>query len=111
MFQSSEGRVLIRKIAQDHGLPFDPHDFTLDAIGALLDQKDVLVRAATGAGKTGIIALASISLTALHQTLRPHPYNVWWPDQPVSIVICPTNALEVNIVSNVCLYVKRNFSV
>ncbi|THU88170.1 hypothetical protein K435DRAFT_680330, partial [Dendrothele bispora CBS 962.96] len=97
-FASEEGHKICREIARKC-LPYDPHDVSLEAIGHLLDKKDVFVRTACGSGKTGIIALMATVFPHIHQNHNFAPnYRPWYHKDPVFLVVCPTNALELDIV-------------
>ncbi|KAF5319859.1 hypothetical protein D9758_018457 [Tetrapyrgos nigripes] len=96
-FDTREGRSLLHSLAQKC-LPYDPHDLSLDVTGHILEQKDVFLRTACGAGKTGIIALLAYILpdvcnrSALVPTFTP-----WYNKDPVILVLCPTDTLELDI--------------
>jgi hypothetical protein len=92
--QSPAGYTLLRQTTRDL-LPYDPHDTSIEALAAFLECKDVLVRMACGSGKTGIIALLAVSLPLFHEMTSFKP---WFDKDPVLLVICPTNTLEIDIV-------------
>ncbi|KAJ7590029.1 hypothetical protein C8J56DRAFT_1048201 [Mycena floridula] len=64
-------------------LPYDPHDYSLEAVGHLVNGDDVLVWSGCASGKTGIIALLAVILAQL--------------GMESTCVIYPTNELEVDI--------------
>lgn len=101
LFFSEEGRTLCKSIAQKY-LPFDPHDYSIDVAAKILDGSDVLVRTACAGGKTGTVALLAVLLKELEEdrTLAPR-FEVWYDENPIILFVCPTNALELNIVSAV----------
>jgi hypothetical protein len=53
IYDTPEGSVLARKILAEK-LPFEPHDFQVEGICALLDGHDMLATMATGMAKPGI---------------------------------------------------------
>ena len=80
-------------------MPTDTHDFQLEAIGHLLDGDDVLLVIATGSRKTDMF------IRAMHliQYLATHPHilgNVTFPHDPAMVIVCPTKALEEEMVSH-----------
>ncbi len=98
-FDSLEGRRLSRDLSH-HDLKYDPHDYSLDVAVKIIDGTDCLVRTACGLGKTGIIALLAIVLRKIgqDQTLFPGKPVQEVIRNPVILVICPTNALEQDLV-------------
>jgi ATP-dependent helicase YprA (DUF1998 family) len=108
-YNSPEGRqILLNAVANDNILPFRPHDFSIEVAAQFLDQQDILVRTACGSGKTGTIALIAVLLAQLKDKpeLSQH-FDVWYPDN-AAIVICPTDALEVDIVSPSFILMKND---
>ena len=97
-FFSDESRRLCKDIAREH-LPFDPHDYSIDVAARILDGWDVMVRTACAGGKTGTVALIVVLLRELrgHEGLGTH-YQPWWDEEPIIVVVCPTNALVLDIV-------------
>lgn len=97
-FYLEEGRQLCRKIARKH-FPYDVHDYSIDVAAKIMDQTDVLVRTACASGKTGTIALIAVIMAevAADDTLAPG-FHPWYEKNPALLVICPTDALEVNMV-------------
>ncbi|KAJ8094951.1 hypothetical protein PM082_010167 [Marasmius tenuissimus] len=105
-YNSPEGRLLFLEIARSH-LPFVPHDFSVEVAAEFFDQQDILVRTACGSGKTGTIALIAVLMTEIKKNpARFQQFNLWFPDNPAILVICPTDALEVNIQEEKMLKMK-----
>ncbi|KAK1218048.1 hypothetical protein PQX77_019277 [Marasmius sp. AFHP31] len=105
LFQSDEGRQIIRAIAKKRLTSFDPHDYSVEVAAGILDRQDVLVRAGCGAGKTGTIALVAVVFEEIlrDRTLVPN-FKPWFhKEDPAIVVICPTDALEINIESKMLL--------
>lgn len=101
VFSGPAGGKLCRQIVRDHeGLvPFDPHDFSLEAAAGLLDGRDVLLRTACGSGKTGtIILITQLMVKILENPGLCPEYSPWFSDDPAIIVVCPTIALETDVV-------------
>ncbi|KAK7022836.1 hypothetical protein VNI00_016917 [Paramarasmius palmivorus] len=98
-YNSPEGRrILLEAVKDPDLLPFTPHDFSIEVAAQFLDQQDILVRTACGSGKTGTIALIAVLLAQIKKKpeLAKH-FDVWFPDNAAIVVICPTDALEVDI--------------
>ncbi|KAJ7599073.1 hypothetical protein C8J56DRAFT_181498 [Mycena floridula] len=98
IFYSADGIKLCREIAQKY-LPYDPHDYSLEAVGHIAQGNDVLVRSGCASGKTGIIALLAIILLEFgnNPSAIPGATRQKFVKDPAIVVICPTNALEVDI--------------
>ena len=81
-------------------LPFDPHDYQLEGVCKVLDGQDLLAVTPTGSGKTGFIYILLLVLQGLQQkpTLCPSGIRKY-PKDPVIFVVCPTIALEEDMVS------------
>ena len=97
IFASEEGQRICRHLLLDL-MPSDTHDFQLESIGHLLDGEDVLLVVATGSGKTDMF----IRLMHIIQWIAAHPHTfgaVGFPCDPVMVVVCPTKALEDEMVS------------
>lgn len=96
-FQGPLGRQLCRQILLEK-LPFGPHDYQLDVITRILDGEDVIAVSATGSGKSAYIYMVMIIALAIldNKSLCP---TVCFPPDPAMIVICPTTALEEDLVS------------
>ncbi|KAJ3964465.1 P-loop containing nucleoside triphosphate hydrolase protein [Lentinula raphanica] len=96
-FQSERGHALISQIVQLYA-PFQPHDYVLEGVGALLDGKDLIAITPTGSGKTGYIAYTALVVCELtrHPENYPEVGDVAkrFPNDPLILAICPTNYLE-----------------
>ncbi|KAJ3818159.1 hypothetical protein F5880DRAFT_1601213 [Lentinula raphanica] len=88
--------TLLRQLSQDF-LPYEPHDISIKALVGILNRNDVLVRTGCGSGKTGIIAFLALALPRIHEIIPS--FKPWFHDNPVLLVICPTNTLELDIES------------
>lgn len=97
-YDSVAGRNLCKQILAQH-LPYDPHDYQLDGVCAVLDNQDLLATTPTGSGKTGFfIQLMIIARElALDPTLAIN--DRMFPKDPAMLVVCPTKALENDMVS------------
>jgi len=96
LFASAAGQEACRHLLRDI-MPSDTHDFQLEAIGHLLDGEDVLLVIATGSGKTDMF----IRLMHVIQWISRHPHTfgtVTFPPDPAMIIVCPTKALEEEMV-------------
>ena len=96
-FSSPLGRKICRKIIQEK-LPFGPHDYQLDGITHALDGQDVITISATGSGKSAYIYMLATVLVALGKNPSLVPSNKRFSKDPVLVVVCPTTALEDDLV-------------
>ena len=97
LFASNEGQAACHHLLRNI-MPSDTHDFQLEAIGYLLDGKDILLVIMTGSGKTDMF----IQLMHVMKWISTHPHTfgaVTFPNDPVMIIVCPTTALEDEMVS------------
>ncbi|KAJ3819356.1 P-loop containing nucleoside triphosphate hydrolase protein, partial [Lentinula raphanica] len=97
-FTSTEGFELLRQLSEPD-LGFMPHDYSLVIAGNILDGLDCLFRSACGSGKTGVLALISLCLARLSDGVSPSPSHSCMniPKNPIILVICPTDALEIDL--------------
>jgi ATP-dependent helicase YprA (DUF1998 family) len=97
IFSSPEGRTFCENILAKR-LPYAPHDFQLEGICKLLDGVDVLAVVATGMGKTALLFMFMMVAQEIAQRPSICPSKVV-PKNPAMVVVCPTNALEEEMVS------------
>ncbi|KAF8825886.1 hypothetical protein HHX47_DHR6000571 [Lentinula edodes] len=97
-FSSEEGMKLCRELSQPE-LKFMPHDYSLIIATNIMDGIDCLFRSACGSGKTGILALIALCIVKIgaKNSLVPTKAPLIIPDIPVILVICPTDALEMDL--------------
>ncbi|KAJ3730366.1 P-loop containing nucleoside triphosphate hydrolase protein [Lentinula raphanica] len=100
LFSNERGYAFLSKVIQMYA-PFQPHDYVLEGIGALLDGRDLIGVTPTGSGKTGYIAYTALVIREL--TAHPEQYpevgeNVKkFPRNPLVLAICPTTYLEYQL--------------
>ena len=93
-FSSEAGEQLIREVLRDLW-PHTPRDYQVEAVSKLLDGVDVLAILPTGAGKTAILTMFMLILD--HMALDPGRFPShcrWFPEDPIMVVVYPTNCLE-----------------
>jgi ATP-dependent helicase YprA (DUF1998 family) len=77
---------------------FEPHDWQIEGICSVLDNLDLMVTTATGSGKTGLFIMLMLVICMISQdpslALGPRRF----PKNPAMVIVCPTKALEVNMV-------------
>ena len=93
-FSSGVGEELIREALQG---PWShtPRDYQIEAVAKLLDGSDVLAILPTGAGKTAILMMFMLVLD--HMRLNPErlpSHCRHFPEEPIVVVVYPTNCLE-----------------
>jgi len=108
-FSSPRGWQICRKILTDR-LPFGPHDYQLEEITQALDGQDVVAVSATGSGKSAYIYMLAILLLELAKDPSLSPMKKKIPADPAVVVVCPTTALEDDLVRIVFIYVESSFS-
>ncbi|KIM81051.1 hypothetical protein PILCRDRAFT_9087 [Piloderma croceum F 1598] len=95
-YDSIQGRQLCKKNLAKY-VTYDPHDYILDGVCPVIDGFNLLATTPTGSGKTGFFTLLMlVREIAADKTLAIG--NEVFPIDPVMIVVCPTKALEEDIV-------------
>ncbi|KAF8239153.1 hypothetical protein L208DRAFT_1239175 [Tricholoma matsutake] len=94
-FSSTEGQQLVQKILVD-GLLFEPHNDQIAGVCKTLDGINILIVSVTGSGKTGYFFMVLIVIITINNNLQLCP-SVKFKKDPAMIVLCPTNALEVEM--------------
>ncbi|RDB23912.1 hypothetical protein Hypma_009482 [Hypsizygus marmoreus] len=80
-------------------LPFEPHNYLLEGIGKSLDGVDLAAVTPTGSGKTGFFYMFILVIMAINSNPSLCP-SAKFPEDPVLIVICPTNYVENQMAKN-----------
>jgi len=96
-FSSPDGWQICRKILIDK-LPFGPHDYQLEGITRALNGQDVVAVSATGSGKSAYIYMLAIVLRELAKPSSLYPTERKFHTDPAVVVVCPTTALEDDLV-------------
>jgi ATP-dependent helicase YprA (DUF1998 family) len=102
VYTTGPGRELVRKIlSQCEPVRIEPHDYQCEGICRSLDGDDIIATMATGAGKTGLRLLSFLMLVVRAISRDPSLalQNRTFPKDPCMLVICPTKALEEDMVS------------
>ena len=96
-YDSIGGRALVKQIVSNY-LSYDPHAYVLDGVCPVMDGYDLLATTPCGSGKTTffIILMLSVREISRDETLKHGKTN--FPKDPVMIVVCPTKALEEDMV-------------
>ena len=93
-FSSDDGRTLCRRILEAK-LPFPPHDYQLEGLCAALDGQDLFAIIPTGSGYMYMYII-------IVRYLSDHPNKcptIKFPNNPLLLVICPTNYIQYQIAS------------
>ena len=98
IYDTPEGFVLTCKILAQK-LPFEPHDFQVEGICAVLDGCDLLATMATGSGKTGYFIMVILEMAAISEDETLALGGRTFPKDPAMIIVCPTKALQKDMVS------------
>lgn len=104
-YDSTAGRDLCKKILTKY-LPYEPHDYQLDGVCSVLDGLDLFVTTPTGSGKTGYFIMLMLVAREISRDETLGLGTKKFPKDPAMLVICPTKALEYDMVS---LNIKINF--
>ena len=99
IYNTPAGRTLVKRILNGHKKPIEPHDYQLEGICRLLDGEDVLVTTATGTGKTGLFIFLMVVICAIAADPTLALEDRTFPKDPAMLVVCPTKALQSNLVS------------
>jgi superfamily II DNA or RNA helicase len=93
-------------LAQCKPIAIEPHDYQCEGICRALDGDDVVATMATGAGKTGLLSFLMLVVRAISQDPSLALQNRTFPKDPCMLVICPTKALEEDMVCYVLLWLQ-----
>ena len=99
LFSLEEGMELVCQILQDLW-PHKPQDYQIEAVAKVLDGVDVLAILPTGADKTAI--LMTFILVLIHMKSNLEDFTLCcsqFLDDPIMIVVYPTNCLKEEQVS------------
>jgi ATP-dependent helicase YprA (DUF1998 family) len=96
-YDSSEGRALSSRILAKY-LPYEPHDYQLDGICPVMDGFDLLVTTPTGSGKTGYLIMLMLVVRVISADATLALGEKEFPKDPAMIIVCPTKALEDDMV-------------
>ena len=98
-YTTDSGRTLVRQIlSQCKPIAIEPHDYQCEGICRALDGDDVVATMATGAGKTGLLSFLMLVVCAISRDSSLALQNRTFPKDPCMLVICPTKALEEDMV-------------
>lgn len=99
VYNTAEGRALIKQILADHQPPIEPHDYQTEGVAIALDGESLLATMATGAGKTGLFAFTMIVMQAISRNpTLGLPGGPAFPKDPAMILVVPTKALQDDMV-------------
>jgi superfamily II DNA/RNA helicase len=90
--------ALIKKILSECDPPIELHDYQTEGICKALDGIDVISTMATGTGKTGLFSFLMLVVRAISQDPTLVLGTARFPKNPCMLVICPTKALEDDMV-------------
>jgi superfamily II DNA/RNA helicase len=79
-------------------LPFEPHDYQIEGICAVLDGHDLLATMATGTGKTGYFTMLMLVMCAISKDETLALGGWTFPKDPAMIIVCPMKALQQDMV-------------
>ena len=97
-YDSPTGRDLCKRVLKKT-LPYEPHDYQLDGVCPVLNGLDLLATTSTGSGKTGYLIQLMLMARALAEDPSLQLNDRVFVEDPAMLVVSPTKALEVDIVS------------
>lgn len=97
-FSTPEGRDLCKKILAASPWPHEPHDYQLEGVCKSLDRVDLLAISPTGSGKSGYMVMFMLVYMAIARAPSLCPAAGFKVKDPVMFVVCPTKALEYDMV-------------
>ncbi|KAF7976391.1 hypothetical protein HWV62_6975 [Athelia sp. TMB] len=97
-YDSPTGCDLCKRVLKKT-LPYEPHDYQLDGTCPVLDGFDLLATAPTGSGKTRYLTQLMLMARALAEDPSLQLNDRVFIEDPVMLVVFPTKALEVDMVS------------
>jgi hypothetical protein len=97
-YDSIQGCQFCKKVLAKYVM-YDPHNYILDGICPVIDGFDLVATTPCGLGKSGylILLMPVVWEIAADETLTIG--KEVFPLDPVMIMVCPTKALEEDIVS------------
>ena len=99
VYTTAAGRLLVHQIlSQCEPVPIEPHNYQCEGLCRSLDGDDVIATMATGAGKTGLLSFLMLVLRAISRDPSLALQGRTFPKDPCMLVICPTKALEEDMV-------------
>lgn len=96
-YDSMEGRTLCKNVLAKY-LAYLAHDYQLDGICPVIDGYDLLATTPTGSGKTGYLIMLMLVGRELSEHEELCLNDERFPKDPAMIVVCPTKALEEDMV-------------
>jgi len=99
IYTTPSGRALVHQIlSQCKPVAIEPHDYQCEGICRALDGDDIIATMPTGAGKTGLLSFLMLVIRAISRDSSLALQNRTFPKDPCMLVICPTKALEEDMV-------------
>lgn len=100
IYNTPAGHILVQEIlAKCEPQAIIPHDYQREAICHALDGEDVIATMATGTGKTGLFSFLMLVIRAISRNPSLALGGKTFPKDPCMIVVCPTKALQADMVS------------
>ena len=109
IYNTPSGRALglvCQVLSQCEPVAIEPHDYQCEGICRALDGDDVVATMATGAGKTGLLSFLMLVIRAISRDPSLALQNRTFPKDPCMLVICPTKALEEDMVCKTVLWLQ-----
>ncbi|KAF6759281.1 P-loop containing nucleoside triphosphate hydrolase protein [Ephemerocybe angulata] len=94
VYNTPEGRQLVKHILSECQPPIIPHDYQTDGIVVSLDGESLLVTMATGSGKSGYYSFLMHVMLAISRKPELALGGITFPENPAIIIVLPTKALQ-----------------
>jgi ATP-dependent helicase YprA (DUF1998 family) len=102
IYNTASGRTLVcRILSQCEPIAIEPHNYQCEGICRALDGDDVVATMATGAGKTELLSFLMLVVRAISRDPTLALQNHTFPKDPCMLIVCPTKALEEDMVCKV----------
>ncbi len=101
-FSLPEEEYLVQSILKSDLPQFEAHQDQLLGVCKVLNGVDLVVVTPTGSGKTGYIFMALVVMRAIERDPSLCS-TISFPKDPIIVVICPTNTLEVQMICGLSL--------
>lgn len=99
VYDTPDGHAFICRVLADWQPSIEPHNYQLEGIAKSLDGVDLLATMATGAGKTGFYCFLMIVVVHLSKNPEQVLDDREIPLNPCMLLVCPTKALQDDMVS------------
>ncbi|TEB22268.1 P-loop containing nucleoside triphosphate hydrolase protein [Coprinellus micaceus] len=98
VYNTPEGQELVKAILAEQGII--AHDFQMQGVLIILDDRTLVATMATGSGKTGFFAFSMLAMLAISKNPSLALKGKTFPKDPAMVVVVPTKALQEDMCNN-----------